>query len=171
MVRLLDLRSSLARGVDMLNRPLLRLIKALADRTDLRPLVHQQPCTLYVASAIQPVRFLVHSRLTFAPLTLSLVPRPPHRPPLRLTLHLIPQDRPALGLALSNSLEACRIAYMSALKEGDFVRWGNTKRVNGLKRGDQDALWSSLLSSESCSVKTCAFRSGRDLTHGRALLR
>lgn len=135
MVRLLDLRSSLARGVDMLNRPLLRLCKALADRTDLRPLVHQQPCTLYVASAIQPVRFLVHSRLTFAPLTLSLVPRPPHRPPLRLTLHLIPQDRPALGLALSNSLEACRIAYMSALKEGDFVRWGEHEAGQRAKAG------------------------------------
>lgn len=77
--------------------------------------------------------------------------------PLQLVLHLQPQDRPTLGLVTSNSLEACRIAYMSALKEGDFVRWGNTKRVNGLKRTDQDALWTSLL----CSAYSRAHRSIR----------
>ena len=30
---------------------------------------------------------------------------------------------------------------MGQLKEGDFVRWGNTKRVTALRKADQDGIW------------------------------
>lgn len=99
------------------------------------------------------------SRSRTSPAQLTLAPWHHDRPALQLVLHLLPQDRPTLGLAASNSLEACRIAYMSALKEGDFVRWGNTKRVNGLKRTDQDALWTSLLSSACAKTRREALSS------------
>lgn len=37
---------------------------------------------------------------------------------------------------------------MSMLKEADFVRYGSTKRVTNLRKGDQDQLWEGVLQRE-----------------------
>jgi len=64
--------------------------------------------------------------------------------PFKLILHLAspPHDR----LLLSPSLEACKQAFMGQLKEADFLRWGNTKRVTGLRKQDHDGLWEGVRS-------------------------
>ncbi|KAG8932456.1 autophagy protein 5 [Tulasnella sp. 417] len=62
--------------------------------------------------------------------------------PLRLTLHLI--SPPLDKLLLTPSTESCKLSYMGQLKEADFLRWGNTKRVTGLRKQDHDGLWESL---------------------------
>ena len=84
-------------------------------------------------------------------LTLAPCPLPPHlrrdRPPLKLVLHLT--SPPTDKLILSNSVESCKTAFMGSVKEGDFVRWGNVKRVTGLRRGEQDGLWEGVKTSES----------------------
>jgi autophagy-related protein 5 len=67
------------------------------------------------------------------------------RPALTLILHL--STPPSDKLLLSNSLEACKTAFMGAVKEADFVRWGSVKRVTGLRRGEQDALWDGIRQS------------------------
>ncbi|KAK0241931.1 autophagy protein Apg5-domain-containing protein [Armillaria nabsnona] len=62
--------------------------------------------------------------------------------PLRLMLHLAspPQDK----LLLSPTAEACKQAFMGQLKEADFIRWGNTKRITGLRKQDQDGIWEGI---------------------------
>lgn len=62
--------------------------------------------------------------------------------PLRLTLHLStpPNDK----LLLSPSIEACKQAFMGQLKEADFLRWGNTKRMTGLRQAEQDGIWEGI---------------------------
>lgn len=62
--------------------------------------------------------------------------------PLRLTLHLTapPTDK----LLLSPSIEACKQAFMGQLKEADFLRWGNTKRMTGLRQAEQDGIWEGI---------------------------
>ncbi|PCH43591.1 hypothetical protein WOLCODRAFT_138455 [Wolfiporia cocos MD-104 SS10] len=62
--------------------------------------------------------------------------------PLRLVLHLAspPTDR----LLLSPGAEACKQAFMGQLKEADFIRWGNTKRITGLRKAEQDGLWEGI---------------------------
>ncbi|KAJ3807054.1 autophagy protein Apg5-domain-containing protein [Lentinula edodes] len=62
--------------------------------------------------------------------------------PLRLILHLAspPNDK----LLLSPSPEACKQAFMGQLKEADFIRWGSTKRMTGLRQQDQDGLWEGI---------------------------
>jgi autophagy-related protein 5 len=62
--------------------------------------------------------------------------------PLRLTLHLAtpPNDK----LQLSPSAEACKQAFMGQLKEADFLRWGNTKRMTGLRKAEQDGMWEGI---------------------------
>lgn len=62
--------------------------------------------------------------------------------PLRLTLHLAapPTDR----LLVSPSIEACKQAFMGQLKEADFFRWGNTKRMTGLRQAEQDGIWEGI---------------------------
>ncbi|KAG8943924.1 autophagy protein 5 [Tulasnella sp. 424] len=62
--------------------------------------------------------------------------------PLRLTLHLV--SPPIDKLLLTPSPESCKLSYMGQLKEADFLRWGNTKRVTGLRKQDHDGLWESL---------------------------
>ncbi|KAK7472871.1 autophagy protein 5 [Stygiomarasmius scandens] len=61
---------------------------------------------------------------------------------LRLTLHLAspPNDK----LLLAPTPEACKIAFMGQLKEADFIRWGNTKRITGLRQQEQDGLWEGI---------------------------
>jgi len=62
--------------------------------------------------------------------------------PLRLTLHLA--SPPTDKLLLSPSVEACKQAFMGQIKEADFLRWGNTKRVTGLRKQEQDGMWEGL---------------------------
>ena len=33
---------------------------------------------------------------------------------------------------------------MGQIKEADFLRWGNTKRVTGLRKQEQDGIWDGL---------------------------
>jgi len=33
---------------------------------------------------------------------------------------------------------------MGQLKEADFIRWGNTKRMTGLRKADQDGIWEGI---------------------------
>lgn len=63
--------------------------------------------------------------------------------PFHITLHLSspPLDR----LFHTPSIEMSRSNFMNMIKEADFVRCGNTRRVTALKRVDQDALWESVV--------------------------
>lgn len=62
--------------------------------------------------------------------------------PLRLILHLA--SPPSEKLLLSPGSEACKQAFMGQLKEADFIRWGNTKRITGLRKAEQDGLWEGI---------------------------
>jgi autophagy-related protein 5 len=62
--------------------------------------------------------------------------------PLRLILHLA--SPPTDKLLQSPSAEACKQAFMGQLKEADFIRWGNTKRMTGLRKADQDGIWEGI---------------------------
>ncbi|KAI0958514.1 hypothetical protein AcV7_004315 [Taiwanofungus camphoratus] len=62
--------------------------------------------------------------------------------PLRLILHLV--SPPTDKLLLSPSTDACKQAFMGQLKEADFLRWGNTKRMTGLRKAEQDGLWEGI---------------------------
>lgn len=62
--------------------------------------------------------------------------------PLRLVLHLV--SPPTEKLLLAPSAEACKQAFMGQLKEADFIRWGNTKRMTGLRKAEQDGLWEGI---------------------------
>ncbi|KAG8887931.1 autophagy protein 5, partial [Tulasnella sp. 332] len=59
--------------------------------------------------------------------------------PLRLTLHL--SSPPLDKLLLTPNAETCKLSYMGQLKEADFLRWGNTRKVTGLRKQDHDGLW------------------------------
>lgn len=50
---------------------------------------------------------------------------------------------------LSPSQEACKQAFMGQLKEADFIRWGSTKRVTGLRKLEQDGIWEGIRERES----------------------
>ena len=69
--------------------------------------------------------------------------------PLRLILHLA--SPPTDKLLLSPSAEACKQAFMGQLKEADFLRWGNTKRMTGLRKAEQDGMW------EGIKERACPF--------------
>lgn len=62
--------------------------------------------------------------------------------PLRLILHLA--SPPTEKLLLAPSAEACKQAFMGQLKEADFLRWGNTKRMTGLRKAEQDGMWEGI---------------------------
>jgi autophagy-related protein 5 len=62
--------------------------------------------------------------------------------PLRLILHLA--SPPTDKLLLAPSAEACKQAFMGQLKEADFIRWGNTKRMTGLRKAEQDGIWEGI---------------------------
>lgn len=62
--------------------------------------------------------------------------------PLRLILHLA--SPPTDKLLLAPSAEACKQAFMGQLKEADFLRWGNTKRMTGLRKAEQDGMWEGI---------------------------
>lgn len=38
---------------------------------------------------------------------------------------------------------------MGQMKEADFIRWGNTKRMTGLRKAEQDGLWEGIKERES----------------------
>lgn len=42
---------------------------------------------------------------------------------------------------------------MAMLKEGDFIRNGNTKKVNNLRRVEQDGIWEALKTGESAGTR------------------
>lgn len=62
--------------------------------------------------------------------------------PMRVILHLAtpPSDK----LLLSPSSESCKQAFMGQIKEADCVRWGNTKRMTGLRQIEQDGIWEGI---------------------------
>jgi autophagy-related protein 5 len=62
--------------------------------------------------------------------------------PLQLILHLV--SPPSEKLLMSPTGEACKQAFMSLLKEADFLRWGTTKRVTSLRKADQDQMWEDI---------------------------
>jgi autophagy-related protein 5 len=64
-----------------------------------------------------------------------------------MTLHLA--SPPVDKLLLSPSQEACKQSFMGQLKEADFLRWGNTKRVTGLRKAEQDGIWEGIKDRES----------------------
>ncbi|KAI0259222.1 autophagy-related protein [Gloeopeniophorella convolvens] len=66
----------------------------------------------------------------------------PQAVPLRLVLHLA--SPPTDKLLLAPSAEACKQAFMGQLKEADFLRWGNTKRMTGLRKAEQDGMWEGI---------------------------
>ena len=66
--------------------------------------------------------------------------------PLRLVLHLA--SPPTDKLLLAPSAEACKQAFMGQMKEADFIRWGNTKRMTGLRKAEQDGLWEGIRERE-----------------------
>lgn len=87
--------------------------------------------------------------------------------PLRLILHLKPRHSPSAAAsshtptstttstppppvsapqpALSNSIETCRVGFISLLKEADYIRWGNTRRITGLRRADLEGAWEGVV--------------------------
>ncbi|EIM80008.1 uncharacterized protein STEHIDRAFT_126278 [Stereum hirsutum FP-91666 SS1] len=92
---------------------------------------------------------LIHDNHTIAS---SLRPTPststsspfggPQTTPLRLTLHLA--SPPTDKLLIAPSAEACKQAFMGQLKEADFMRWGSTKRMTGLRKQEQDGIWEGI---------------------------
>jgi len=76
---------------------------------------------------------------------------------LRIILHLV--SPPLEKLMLAPSQEACKQAFMGQLKEADFIRWGNTKRITGLRKVEQDGIWESIKERARCFIwcqKFCA---------------
>jgi autophagy-related protein 5 len=47
---------------------------------------------------------------------------------------------------------------MGQLKEADFIRWGNTKRMTGLRKADQDGIWEGIKERKSASQSYQATR-------------
>ena len=73
---------------------------------------------------------------------------------MRLVLHLV--SPPTDKLLLSPSAEACKLAFMGQMKEADFIRWGNTKRMTGLRKAEQDGLWEGIKERESPYYLACS---------------
>jgi hypothetical protein len=68
-------------------------------------------------------------------------------PPLRLELHL--SNPPTDKLNLPNGVEQCRTQWVNQVKEADFVRWRNTSRTTGLRKGEFDAGWDGIVYGRS----------------------
>lgn len=87
----------------------------------------------------------------------------PHPPPIPWSITLRLKDLPHAKLPSPTSnptlastdnvvlalVESSKQAYMGMLKEADFVRNGNTKKVNNLRRPEQDGIWDALIGGES----------------------
>lgn len=97
-----------------------------------------------------PIGLLYDYHTTSSPSPLSLFPSSPPPPTagiFPLTLHL--SSPPTEQLLISNSIEVCKTGFMHQLKEADFVRWGNTKRVVNLRREEQGGIWEGVVESAS----------------------
>lgn len=70
----------------------------------------------------------------------------PDARPLKLILHL--SSPPTDKLTLPAGVESCKAAFTSQVKEADFVRWGNTKRVTGMRRQDLEAGWDGVMGGD-----------------------
>jgi hypothetical protein len=70
--------------------------------------------------------------------------------PLKLRLHL--SNPPHEKLNLPNNPEQCRTQWVNQVKEADFVRWRNTSRSTGLRRGEFDAGWDGIVNGEPSST-------------------
>jgi hypothetical protein len=66
--------------------------------------------------------------------------------PLKLRLHL--SNPPHEKLNLPNNPEQCRTQWVNQVKEADFVRWRNTSRSTGLRRGEFDAGWDGIVNGK-----------------------
>jgi autophagy-related protein 5 len=66
--------------------------------------------------------------------------------PLKLRLHL--SNPPHEKLNLPNNPEQCRTQWVNQIKEADFVRWRNTSRSTGLRRGEFDAGWDGIVNGK-----------------------
>ncbi|KAL7421313.1 autophagy protein 5 [Cryptotrichosporon argae] len=73
-------------------------------------------------------------------------PTPPSPRPLRLVLRL--SNPPTDKLMVPPGAEACKTHFINQVKEADFVRWGNTKRVTAMRRADLDAGWDGLVQDD-----------------------
>lgn len=92
--------------------------------------------------------------------------------PLRLILHLKPRRVEGSSAPISspsNSEESCRIAFISLLKEADYIRWGNTRRITGLRRADLESAWDGVVDRKSAPYRSaCPDLSQDDYeTHSR----
>ena len=67
-------------------------------------------------------------------------------PVLRLRLHL--SNPPNDKLNLPKTIEQCHTQWVNQVKEADFVRWRNTSRTTGLRKGEFDAGWDGILNGE-----------------------
>lgn len=70
--------------------------------------------------------------------------------PLRLILHLA--SPPTDKILLNPSTEGCKQSFMGQLKEADFIRWGSTKRMTGLRKVDQDGMWEGIRERNSLGL-------------------
>ncbi|KZO95622.1 hypothetical protein CALVIDRAFT_499967 [Calocera viscosa TUFC12733] len=62
--------------------------------------------------------------------------------PMTLLLHLT--NPPTDKLLMTPSLETLKSSFMSQSKEADFLRWGSTRRMTGLRKTEQDGLWDGI---------------------------
>lgn len=53
-------------------------------------------------------------------------------------------EKSSHGLLGPQNTEALKQSFMAQLKEADFLRWGSTKRVTGLRKAEQDGIWDAL---------------------------
>lgn len=66
-----------------------------------------------------------------------------------IKLHLKSPPLDKLGSTLGNTpLQTARTAFMSMLKEADFVRYGSTRRVGNLRKREQEILWEGVVDRE-----------------------
>lgn len=77
--------------------------------------------------------------------------------PWHLILHLSPPTSPSPFVSdfefNSPSLTECKKSFMARYKEGDYVRFGNSKkRLVNLKREEQDQLWDGVVQSKFSSL-------------------
>ncbi|GAA5917267.1 hypothetical protein JCM6882_009268 [Rhodosporidiobolus microsporus] len=63
--------------------------------------------------------------------------------PWRVVVHL--REPPVGELVVGNRVDDARVGFMAMVKEADYVRFGNTKRVTNLRKEQQDALWEGVV--------------------------
>ncbi|KAF5320989.1 hypothetical protein D9619_001418 [Psilocybe cf. subviscida] len=89
-----------------------------------------------------PIGLIYDNHSISASVRSPLAPSTSMATPMRLILHLAapPNDK----LFFSSTVDACKQAFMNQLKEADFIRWGNTRRMTSLRKVDQDGLWEGI---------------------------